>query len=156
MFAHDCFLEQYELLALQVQALRRKHPNSWMKMIKAKRLAAIVNLVSVETVQDPTREVYRQGKTLGEENKHWLRAKFYQQYRLFFRYRLEGKIIIYGWVNDPSTKRAYGSKSDAYKVFKKMLRSGRIPDDWDQLLSAAKAENDRFERLMDSPPLEDL
>ena len=41
---------------------------------------------------DPTRDIYRQGGTLGEEYKHWFRAKFLQRFRLFFRYRLTAKI----------------------------------------------------------------
>jgi hypothetical protein len=31
------------------------------------------------------RDNYRQGGTLGEEYKHWFRAKFLQQFSLFFR-----------------------------------------------------------------------
>jgi hypothetical protein len=32
---------------------------------------------------DPGRIDYRQANALGEEHKHWFRAKFFQQYRLF-------------------------------------------------------------------------
>lgn len=80
----------------------------------------------------------RQGKTLGDNNKHWFRAKFFQQYRLFFRYHLEAKIIVYARVNDEENKRAFASKTDAYKVFAKMLKSGNPPDDWEALLKAAR------------------
>jgi toxin YhaV len=48
---------------------------------------------------------------------HWFRAKFFQQYRLFFRYHRESRIIIYAWVNDEESKRAYESASDAYRTF---------------------------------------
>jgi len=34
-------------------------------------------------------------------------------------------------VNDEKNKRAYGSKTNAYRVFEKMLNSGHPPDDWD-------------------------
>ncbi|MGD1865684.1 MAG: type II toxin-antitoxin system YhaV family toxin [Phormidesmis sp.] len=54
----------------------------------------------------------------------------------------------YGCVNNPSTKRAYGRKSDAYKVFGKMLKGGHPPNDWDQLLSAAESEDERFGRIL--------
>ena len=50
--------------------------------------------------QDFTLREYRQGSTLGDKHKHWFRAKFFQQYRLFFRYHAESKIIVYAWVND--------------------------------------------------------
>ena len=72
---------------------------------------------------------------LGDEHKHWFRAKFFQQYRLFFRYHAASRVIVYAWVNDNYTKRAYDSSSDAYLVFRKMLVSGYPPDDWDQLLA---------------------
>src|ERR1700674_1237530 len=81
----------------------------------------------------------RQGGTLGEEYKHWFRAKFLQQFRLFFRYQqTEGaKIIVLAWVNDDSTLRAYESANDAYAVFRKMLDRGNPPDTWKELLAAA-------------------
>ena len=60
-----------------------------------------------------------------------------QQYRFFFRYHQESKIIIYAWVNDDSSKRAYDSKADAYHVFQKMLENGHPPDNWDELLKEA-------------------
>lgn len=88
--------------------------------------------------QDPIRPEYRQGATLGDDHKHWLRAKFYQQYRLFFRYHLESKVIVFAWVNDEKNKRAYGSADDAYKTFRRMLKNGRPPDGWDALLAEAK------------------
>jgi toxin YhaV len=78
---------------------------------------------------------YRQGGTLGAEYKHWFRAKFFQQYRLFFRYHLASRVIVFAWVNDDSTLRAYDSKTDAYQVFGRMLRRGKPPDDWDALLA---------------------
>jgi toxin YhaV len=73
-------------------------------------LAAIQKLIFEKIPQDSTLPEYRQGITLGDEHKHWFRAKFFQQYRLFFRYHLESKIIVYAWANDESTKRAYGKK----------------------------------------------
>jgi hypothetical protein len=35
-----------------------------------------------------------------------LRARFFQQYRLFFRYHRASRIIVYAWVNDEHAKRA--------------------------------------------------
>ncbi|TAK78039.1 MAG: hypothetical protein EPO11_01830 [Gammaproteobacteria bacterium] len=68
-----------------------------------KRLAAITKLIFEKIPQNPTLLEYRQGITLGDDNKHWFRAKFFQQYRLFFRFHLESKIIVYAWVNDEDT-----------------------------------------------------
>jgi len=71
-------------------------------------------------------------RSIDDEYKHWFRAKFYQQYRLFFRYREDAKLIVFAW------RLPYGSKTDAYKVFRKMLNDGRPPDDWDALFKEAQ------------------
>ncbi len=44
------------------------------------------------------------------------------------------KIIVYAWVNDDDTLRAYDSKDDAYRVFRKMLDGGNPPASWEELL----------------------
>ena len=100
IFGHSLFLEQVEELIAQVEFLRRKDPANYTKKNAAKRLAAIEKLSFEIIPQDPTIADYRQGTTLGKKHKHWFRAKFFQQYRLFFRYHLESKIIIFAWVND--------------------------------------------------------
>jgi toxin YhaV len=140
VFAHPLFLDQLEVLTQQVERLKQKDPGGFTKKYAAKRLAAIARLVFEVIPQDPARPEYRQGNTLGEEHKHWLRAKFFQQYRLFFRYHAPSKVIVYVWVNDEDTRRANESSDDAYRVFRKMLESGHPPDDWDRLLFEARAE----------------
>lgn len=139
VFAHPLFLAQLQALTLEVEALKTKNPQGYTKKNAAKRLAAIQRLAFEVIPQDPSRAEYRQGGTLGNEYKHWFRAKFFQQYRLFFRYHLQAKIIVLAWVHDEDTKRAYDSSDDAYRVFHKMLQSGHPPDDWDALLEQAKA-----------------
>lgn len=135
VFAHPLFLAQLETLAQQVEALRQKDPIGYTHKNASKRLAAITTLAFDVIPQDPTRPEYRQGGTLGDGRKHWFRAKFFQQYRLFFRYHAQAKIIVLVWVNDENSKRAYESNDDAYRVFRKMLDSGHPPDDWEQLLA---------------------
>ena len=138
VFAHPLFLDQVEALTQQVEALKQKDPVGYTKKNATKRLAAIAKLAFEVIPQDPTRPEYRQGAALGENHKHWFRAKFFQQYRLFFRYHALSKMIVYAWVNDEDTKRAYESGNDAYRVFRKMLESGCPPDDWEQLMKEAK------------------
>lgn len=144
IFAHSLFLNQLEALLTQVEHLRQKYPQEYRKKNATKRLAAIARLAFDTIPQDPTRSDYRQGTTLGDDYKHWFRAKFFQQYRLFFRYHQEAKIIVFAWVNDENSKRAYNSNTDAYRVFRKMLETGRPPDDWNALLKEAKAETNRL------------
>ncbi|MCT7964418.1 type II toxin-antitoxin system YhaV family toxin [Laspinema sp. D1] len=147
IFAHPLFIEQVEQLLTQVENLRQKDPVGYREKNATKRLAAIAKLAFEVIPQDPTRNEYRQGSTLGDEYKHWFRAKFFQQYRLFFRYHQDSKILVFVWVNDENSKRAYQSKTDAYRVFQKMLNSGYPPDDWDDLMAEVQEESERLKEI---------
>lgn len=147
VFAHPLFLAQLEAITRQVEGLKQKDPVGFTKKNATKRLAAIAKLAFEVIPQDPSRAEYRQGNTLGDDHKHWFHAKFFQQYRLFFRYHAPSKVIVLAWVNDEDTKRAYESGDDAYRVFRKMLESGHPPDGWNQLLAEARTEGDRLQRI---------
>ena len=147
IFAHPLFLAELEAVTRQVEELKQKDPLGFTKKNATKRLAAMTKLAFEIIPQDPARAEYRQGDTLGNDRKHWFRAKFFQQYRLFFRYHASSKVIVYAWVNDEGTQRADESNDDAYRVFRKMLESGHPPDDWAQLLAAARTESDRLQRI---------
>jgi len=155
ILAHDLFLDQLEALIGEVERARHKDPTTYQQKNPAKRLAAVARLAFEIIPQDPEREEYRQGDTLGPDRRHWLRAKFFQQYRLFFRYRRAERVILYAWVNDTATLRAYGTRSDAYAVFKKMLARDRPPDDWDKLLAECRAGALRTDRLLGKLAQED-
>lgn len=146
LFAHPLFLDQLESLVDIVEILRKKDPAGYVQKNASKRLAAIAKLIFEVIPQDPARPEYRQGNTLGDEHRHWFRAKFFQQYRLFFRYHQQSQIIVYAWVNDEDTKRAYDSGDDAYRVFRRMLETGHPPSDWAALLAEAKKENERLQK----------
>lgn len=145
ILAHDLFLDQVDALIKDVERARQKDPEGYRQKNAAKRLAAIAKLAFDIIPGDPERDEYRQGDTLGPDRKHWLRAKFFQQYRLFFRYRKAEKIILYAWVNDADTLRAYGAKTDAYAVFKKMLARDRPPDDWAVLKAECTVAQSRLD-----------
>ena len=80
--------------------------------------------------QDPSRDEYRQGSTLGPRYRHWRRARIGRRFRLFFRHEARAKVIVYAWVNDQSTPRSSRSRTDPYAVFARMLMRGNPPDDW--------------------------
>jgi toxin YhaV len=81
-----------------------------------------------------------------------LRAKFGNgRFRLYFRYDTGARIIIFAWVNDETTLRTYGVKTDAYKVFKGMLNGGNPPDDRASLDKTA-SESIAVERLESAFP----
>jgi toxin YhaV len=136
LYAHPLFLEQLEKLTAAVEKAKKKGPKGYHSTANAKLLAAMRKLMFEAIPVDPTRPEYRQGGTLGASRKHWFRAKFGGgRFRLFFRYSTSAKIIIYAWVNDAQTLRTYGSKSDAYAVFKAMLDRGNPPEDWAALIA---------------------
>ena len=150
LFAHPLFLDQVESLIGKIETLKARDARTYKHKNSSKRLAAIAKLAFAVIPEDPTRPEYRQGGTLGDDRKHWFRAKFFQQYRLFFRFHAAQKIIVYAWVNDTDTKRAYESGDDAYRVFRKMLDRGRPPEGWDALLKEARASSKRMVRLKSS------
>ncbi len=144
IYAHPVFLDQLEGLIEEVEARQVRDSKTWRKKNCTKRLAAIFKLMTEAIPTDPGASVFRQGNTLGDGRKHWFRAKFFQQYRLFFRFNRGAKIIVLGWVNDNTTLRAYGSKTDAYATFKGMLEDGNPPDSFDASLKEAEAAAERF------------
>jgi toxin YhaV len=154
LFGHPLFLDQLETLAAGVARSRAKDPRNWHTSANAKLLAALLKLVFEAIPQDPTRPEYRQGGTLGDDRKHWFRAKFGGgRFRLFFRYSTSARVIIFAWVNDENSLRTYGAKSDAYAVFRRMLDKGNPPDDWATLLAAASdpAMQSRFAAATPKP-----
>ncbi len=143
IYAHPLFLDQLKALIAHVERQKHKDPSGFVKNA-TKRLAAIARMAFEVIPQDPTREEYRQGDTLGPEHKHWFRAKFFQQYRLFFRYHAQARVIVFAWVNDEDMKRAYESADGAYRVFRKMLDNSHPPNDWECLMAEARAEAERL------------
>ena len=149
IYAHPLFLDQLNVLINEVETLRCKDPQGYRSKNSSKRLAAIARLMLHDIPRDPARREFQQGTTLGAAHRHWRRAKFFQQYRLFFRVHARSRLIVLGWVHDTDTKRAYGSRSDAYRVFHTMLSSGQSPNDWDQLLQEAEQVTGRLQQLND-------
>ncbi len=139
IFAHPLFLDQLSALDDEVKRLKDKDPKGYKRKKATKRLYAIRKIINQTIPAEPGADVHRQGGTLGDSNQHWFRVKFFQQYRLFYRFNSKAKVIVLGWVNDEGTKRAYDSKTDAYRVFARMLESGHPPGNWDELLAEAKA-----------------
>lgn len=152
LFAHPFFLDQLEKLIGAVERERGRAARSCRQGANAKLLAALLKLTFEIIPDDPSRPEYRQGGTLGARRKHWFRAKFgAQRFRLFFRYSSEAKVIVYVWVNDSESLRAYDGKRDAYAVFSSMLDAGAPPDDWGALMRecAGPAAGARLRRAAD-------
>jgi toxin YhaV len=138
LFVHPFFQAQLERLVQRVEKLASKDPRGFISHPAAKILATIDYYIREAIPRNPNGPEFRQGNTLGPDNRHWFRAKFHGRYRLFYRFSTEHKIIVYAWVNDDETLRKSGSRSDPYAVFKTMLESGEPPNSLIDLLRVCK------------------
>ena len=146
LYGHTLFVDQLVKLIHEVQALQESDPMGYEAHPKTKFLATINKLILQSIPQDPTAAEFRQGNTLGKENKHWFRAKFLTRYRLFFRFSTKHRAIVYVWLNDEKTLRKAGAKTDPYFIFQSMLKSGDPPQNFEVLLKAALSLKEVFEQ----------
>ncbi len=144
IYAHPIFLDQLDALIREVEVRKPRDPTTWQKESCTKRLAAIFKLVTETIPTDPGTPQFRQDDTLGNNRRHWFKAKFFRQNRLFFRFNSAAKIIVLVWANDERNLRASSSRTDAYATFRKMLDGGSPPDSLDTQMQEAVAENARF------------
>ena len=138
LFAHSLFHDQIEILTKRVEVLAGEQAAEYQAHPAAKLLATIHRYILEIIPRDPNAPDFRLGNALGVGNRHWFRAKFHQRYRLFFRFSSRHRTIIYAWVNDESTLRKPGSKTDPYALFKSMLESGNPPASFDDLLRISR------------------
>ncbi len=140
LLRHPAFREPFEALVAEVAALEAADPEGWMAHPKAKLLKRIRDLIMDEIPSNPDDPAFRLGHTMGKPNSHWRRARFLGRFRLFFRFDTASKVIIYAWVNDETTLRKAGSKTDPYATFEKRLGRGDPPGEWAELLTSTPDE----------------
>jgi toxin YhaV len=138
LFIHPLCQGQLEKLTARVERLASKDPRGYSSYPAAKLLATINHYIREVGPRDPNSPEFRQGNTLGPDNRHWFRAKFHGRYRLFYRFSTQQKLVVYAWVNDEQSLRKSGSRTDPYVVFKAMLESGEPPNSFAELLRTSK------------------
>jgi len=138
VYAYPLFDEQYDRLLERVEIAKRADPLGYARLPAAKLLVTVDRYTDEVIPANPGAPQFRQGNTLGKNNRHWFRAKFHERYRLFFRFSTKDKIIVYAWMNDDSTLRKAGSKTDPYALFETMLKSGDPPATLEQLIAASR------------------
>jgi toxin YhaV len=139
LYVHPLFAHQLERLTGQVEALRGKDPSGYKDHPATKLLATINRYMREAIPRDPGAAEFRQGNTLGADNRHWFRAKFHERYRLFYRFSSKEKVIVFAWVNGDGTLRKADSKTDPYAIFRGMLEAGDPPESMRELLAAASS-----------------
>ena len=112
LYLHPFFQHQLEKLTAQVETLQAKDPLRYKEQSATKLLATINHHIHEIIPRDPNAAVFRQGNTLGADNRQWFRAKFHQRYRLFFRFSSKEKVIVDASVR--STARFHEGRVDGY------------------------------------------
>ena len=138
ILAHPLFLEQIERLVAAAESERVGRAANAGPNVRL--LAHLLDLAFDTIPRDPANPTFRHGGTLAGDRRHWFRAKTGNgRYRLFYRFQSTARIIVYAWVNDGDSLRTYGSRTDAYAVFGRMLDAGNPPDDWKALVDVASS-----------------
>ena len=138
IFIHESLEKQLEKLAGSVAWMHVAEQTTSKNNRQKKVLKAIKRAMYESVPAAPGRAEHRLGHTIGREHTAWFRVKLLQQFRLFYRYDSVQKVIVYVWVNDAESLRAYGSKTDAYALFQKMLASGYPPGSFEELLKQSR------------------
>ncbi|MFM5951745.1 MAG: type II toxin-antitoxin system YhaV family toxin [Micrococcales bacterium] len=138
IFIHESLEQQLLKLAGTVAWMHMSEQSTAKNGQRKKVLKAIKRAMYESVPASPGRIEHRLGHTLGRENTAWFRVKVLQQFRLFYRYDSSQKVIVYVWINDEDSLRAYGSKTDAYALFAKMLVSGYPPGSFEELVSQSR------------------
>ena len=136
------FEQRIVLLIARVKWLK-KHQEGTYKAHPDFKLLQGAWRVMRESRGNPTHARYKLGNTLGTQNRHWRRCKegLPPRYRLFFRFSSSDRVCVYAWLNDESTLRKAGSKTDVYAAFKHLLDKGLVPQEFAELLAKSKLLN---------------
>ncbi len=135
LLLHPLLLGQIEKLTAAAEQERATYPGGVLGA-STKLLGHLLDLMFDKIPQRPGDTIYRGGKSLPED---WFRAKTGGgRYRLFYRFDSTSRLIVYAWVNDENHLRTYGSRTDAYAVFRDMVTDGDPPNDWAGLRAAAE------------------
>ncbi len=138
LLMHPLLLGQIERLTDAADQERARSPDD-VPGPTTKLLGHLLDLMFDKIPQRPGDTIYRGGKSLPDD---WFRAKTGGgRYRLFYRFDSKTRLIVYAWVNDEKNLRTYGSRTDAYAVFRDMVADGDPPKNWAGLCAAAEDMN---------------
>ncbi len=76
LYAYPLFLDQLERLMASVERAKRSDPEEWQRKADARLLVGLRALLLDRVPRDPLSAEFRQGNTLGNDRRHWFRAKF--------------------------------------------------------------------------------
>jgi toxin YhaV len=134
VYFHPLFRQRFAALVVAAEKAERTgrgdHPD-------VKVLAAVVRLVETIVPADPDHPDFRLSGGLGR----FRRAKgrgLPSRYRLFWVFSSRARAIVFLYLNDASSLRKAGARSDPYARFADLLRRGELGADFDANVAAAK------------------
>lgn len=134
MYFHPQFRQRFDALVIAAAKAERRgrtdHPD-------AKLLAAVVRLVETVVPADPDHPDFRLRGGLSR----FRRAKgrgLPSRYRLFWVFSSRARAIVFLYLNDATSLRKAGARSDPYERFSAMLRRGELGAEFEANVSAAK------------------
>ena len=132
---HPIFGDRYAALRDQVRALKRELDDaSWSRHPTTKLVAGVRKLVLDVIPCDPFAPEYH----LRGELKDFYRASglgLPKRYRLFWVASRQARAVIYLYLNDETTLRKEGARSDPYVQFQAMVRRGDCGSDFEKNLA---------------------
>jgi len=138
---HKVFNEQFSGLVGEVARLKKILPDRYKSHPKTLLLKKVYDAIVDDVPTNPFDKKFLLGHTLGKQYAHWRRVKngLPKRHRLFFQADTGGCFrIIFAWLNVEAFLRKAGDKNDVYKVFRRLLDSGEIPDTFSELLVDAR------------------
>lgn len=121
-------LRRMNTLEHEMERLLKDDPAKIKNNPRAKLYMDIVKALE-KAAENPVARQYLLGNTLGKDHRDWRRIKegLPQRYRLLFKFFSAVNEVYFVWINDESTLRNDGAKTDCYAVFRKMLDGGIVP-----------------------------
>jgi toxin YhaV len=133
---HPVFGDRYRALRDEARRLRSDlAPEDYRRHSLVKLAASVRRLVLEIVPTNPDAPDFRLRGDLGA----FRRAKGYGlplRYRLFWIFSNRARVIIFLFLNDESTLRKEGAKTDPYEVFRELIDHGEIGGDFEANLRA--------------------
>lgn len=130
------FAARYAALLAEATRLKAMLPAEAFRQHPAVKLGASVRRLITEIVPaDPNAPAFQLTGALAK----FRRAKGHglpPRYRLFWTFSNEARVIIFLYLNDESTLRKEGARSDPYERFKRLIERGAIGASFEQNFAA--------------------
>jgi toxin YhaV len=127
LLVHECYSQKIAILKKKIQHLKMTLSESEFLEHEDVKFAARLRKATMEIIpEDPDRIEYRLKGNLRKFRRY---KQGLQRYRLMFSFSSVPPIIVYLYINDASTLRKEGSKSDPHHIFSKKVEQGYFSHD---------------------------